>query len=69
MVHVLGGALLLMLVLPILGLLQYGIYAAGVGVLAFGFGMKKAWDLTEGGIELALSGPFRVGEGPIPPTF
>jgi hypothetical protein len=68
-VHMLGGALLLMLILPILGLLQYGIYPAAVGLLAFGFGMKKAWDLTEGGIELALSGPFRVGEGPIPPTF
>ena len=66
---VIKGALVLMIVLPILANLQYGIYAAGLGLLAFGFGMKKAWDLTEGGIELELSGPHKVGEGPITPSF
>jgi hypothetical protein len=66
---VIGGAVLLMITAPILANLQYGIYAAGLGLLAFGFGMKKAWDLTEGGIELQLSGPFKVGEGPIAPSF
>ena len=61
--------MVLMITLPLLGLLQYGIYPAGVGVLAFMFGMKKAWDLTEGGVALTLSGPHRVGEGPIAPMF
>lgn len=64
-----ANALLLMLTLPILANLQYGVYAAGLGLLAFGFGMKKAWDLTEGGEELELSGPYKVGEGPIAPSF
>jgi hypothetical protein len=66
---IVGGAVLMMITMPILANLQYGIYAAGLGLLAFGFGMKKAWDLTEGGIELQLSGPFKVGEGPIAPSF
>jgi hypothetical protein len=63
------GALTLMLTLPILANLQYGIYAAGLGLIAFAFGMKKAWDLTEGGVVLQLSGPYKVGEGPIKPSF
>lgn len=66
---VLRGIIVMMIMLPILANLQYGIYAAGLGILAMGFGMKKAWDLTEGGIELQLSGPFKVGEGPIPASF
>jgi len=66
---VIAGLLMMMLTLPILANLQYGIYAAGLGLVAFAFGMKKAWDLTEGGIELESSGPFKVGEGPIRPSF
>ena len=66
---VIQGLLFMIITLPILANLQYGIYAAGLGILAFAFGMKKAWDLTEGGIELSLTGPFRVGEGPISPSF
>ena len=65
----LAGLLVMMLTLPILANLQYGIYAAGLGLLAFGFGMKKAWDLTEGGMVLELSGPYKVGDGPIAPSF
>lgn len=64
-----GGVLVLMLTLPILANLQYGLYATGFGLLAFGYGMKKAWDLTEGGVELQVSGPFKVGEGPIAASF
>lgn len=64
-----GGILVLMLTLPILANLQYGLYATGFALLAFGYGMKKAWDLTEGGVELEISGPFKVGEGPIAPSF
>jgi hypothetical protein len=66
---VITGLLTMMITLPVLANLQYGIYAAGLGLVAFAFGMKKAWDLTEGGIELELSGPFKVGEGPIRPSF
>ena len=58
-----------MLTLPILANMQYGMYAAGLGLLAFAFGMKKAWDLAANGIELELSGPYKVGEGPIAPSF
>ena len=61
--------LVMIITLPILANLQYGIYAAALGLFAFGFAMKKAWDLTEGGIELELRGPFNVGEGPIRPSF
>ena len=68
-VGAIAGALIMMITLPILANLQYGIYAAGFGLLAFGFGMKKAWDLTEGGVHLELSGPYKVGEGPIAPSF
>jgi len=59
----------MILTLPILANLQYGIYAAGLGLVAFAFGMKKAWDLTEGGMVLELSGPYKVGDGPIAPSF
>jgi hypothetical protein len=61
--------LVMILTLPILANLQYGIYAAGLGLVAFAFGMKKAWDLTEGGMVLELSGPYKVGDGPISPSF
>ena len=65
----LNSVVIMMITLPILANLQYGIYAAGIGLLGFGFGMKKAWDLTEGAMELTLSGPHKVGEGPIAPSF
>ena len=61
--------LVMIITLPVLANLQYGIYAGALGLFAFGFAMKKAWDLTEGGIELELRGPFKVGEGPIRPSF
>jgi len=66
---VVTSLLVMILTLPILANLQYGIYAAGLGLMAFAFGMKKAWDLTEGGMVLELKGPYKVGEGPIAPSF
>jgi hypothetical protein len=49
-----------------LALFEFGLYVAGVGLLALGFGLYKAWDLTDGqGLDLVLTGPFRVGSGPI----
>jgi hypothetical protein len=56
--------------LPLLAMFEFGIYVAGVGLLALGFAMYKAWDLTDGqGLHLELKGPFRVGSGPIAATF
>lgn len=56
--------------LPILAMFEFGLYVAGVGLLALGFALYKAWDLTDGqGLDLELKGPFRVGTGPITATF
>jgi hypothetical protein len=64
------GFLIGFLTLPILAMFEFGLYVAGVGLLALGFAIYKAWDLTDGqGFDLVLKGPFRVGTGPIPATF
>ncbi len=63
-----ANTLLLLFLLPILGLLAYGVYAAGIGIMALGFGIYKAWDITGQGVAHELSGPYRVGTGPIPQT-
>ena len=61
-----GKSLFAFLILPMLAMFEFGLYAAGVGLLALGFAMYKAWDLTDGqGLDLMLKGPFRVGSGPI----
>lgn len=60
------GAIQLILILPIIGaFLSYGPYAAGMSIIALGFAMRKAWQLTELVTDYELTGPFRVGEGPI----
>ena len=63
-----ANTLLLIALLPVLGLLAYGVQAAGIGILALGFGVYKAWDITGQGVAHELSGPHRVGTGPIPQT-
>jgi hypothetical protein len=64
-----GSFIVAFFTLPILAMLEYGLYVAGVGLLAIGFALYKAWDLTDGqGLDLQLSGPFRVGAGPIQAT-
>jgi len=66
----LGTAVVLILVLPILAMLQFGLYAAGAGLFSLGYALYQAWRLTDGqGLVLQLSGPFRVGTGPIPPAM
>jgi hypothetical protein len=61
-----GKSLFAFLILPMLAMFEFGLYVAGVGLLALGFGLYKAWDLTDGqGLDLVLTGPFRVGSGPI----
>lgn len=65
-----GSLFIAFFTLPILAMFEYGLYAAGVGLLALGFSLYKAWDLTDGqGLDLELRGPFRVGSGPIAATF
>lgn len=65
-----GNFLVAFFTLPLLAMFEYGIYVAGVGLLALGFSLYKAWDLTDGqGLDLELRGPFRVGSGPITATF
>src|SRR5687768_1122107 len=65
-----GSVVAMFFFLPVLAMFEYGLYVAGVGLLAIGFALYKAWDLTDGqGLDLQLSGPFRVGQGPIQSTF
>ncbi|HVE79865.1 MAG TPA: hypothetical protein VNA89_13450, partial [Gemmatimonadaceae bacterium] len=61
--------LVLMVTLPLLGMFAYGIHGAVLGMFSLGFGMLKAWRLTDEGIKLVLTGPHRVGTGPITATF
>ena len=65
-----GKGVFAILILPMLAMFEFGLYAAGVGLLALGFALYKAWDLTDGqGLDLVLTGPFRVGSGPIAATL
>jgi hypothetical protein len=65
-----GKSLFAFLILPLLAMFEFGLYVAGVGLLALGFALYKAWDLTDGqGLDLVLKGPFRVGSGPIAATL
>ncbi len=69
MAKVIGG-IELILILPIIGsFLSYGPYAAAMSILALGFAMRKAWQMTDLITDYELTGPFRVGEGPIAPKF
>lgn len=63
------GAIALLFVLPILSSFIYGLYAGVISIFALGFALKKAWELTELVADFELSGPFKVGTGPIPPAF
>jgi hypothetical protein len=62
-----GLALVLLLFSPFLAMMQFGMMASAMGVLALGYALYQAWKQTDGqGMLLELSGPFRVGQGPIP---
>jgi len=63
-----GAVLMLLVTLPLLSLFAYGIYGAVIGVFAFVYGMRKAWELTGQGVAFTLTGLHRVGTGPIPVT-
>ena len=62
-----GLAFVLLLMLPFIAMLQFGLTFSGIGMLSLGYGLYQAWQQTDGqGAHLALKGPFRVGTGPIP---
>lgn len=64
------GAVVLILLLPVISsFLFYGLYAAVFSLLALGYAMRQAWKLTEIVVDYDLTGPFRVGEGPIEPRM
>jgi hypothetical protein len=48
-------------------MMQFGMMASAMGIMALGYALYQAWKQTDGeGMLLELSGPFRVGKGPIP---
>lgn len=63
------GAIGLLVVLPILSSFSYGIYAGVLSIFGLVFALKKAWELTALVTDYELTGPFRVGEGPIAATI
>lgn len=63
------GLLMQFLFSPFVGLLTYGVFSAGIGLLLLLFSLHKAWRWTEMQSQLDLSGPHRVGSGPIPALY
>ena len=61
------NALLLMVTLPLVAPFAYGVQGAAIAYIALAFAVKKVWDMTSCPVELNLTGPFRVGRGPIDP--
>jgi hypothetical protein len=65
---VIVAAIGLFIVLPIVSSFGYGLYAGVLTIFALIYGMKRAWEMTGLVTDYELSGPFRVGTGPIDPT-
>jgi hypothetical protein len=65
-----SGLLMVMFLLtPFFGMLGGGMALSAVGVAAAGYSLYLAWKLTDPqGRDLQLSGPYKVGEGPIAPN-
>ncbi|MFL5545253.1 MAG: hypothetical protein ACJ792_11130 [Gemmatimonadaceae bacterium] len=62
-----GLAIVLLLFSPVFAMMQFGMTASAMGVMALGYALYQAWKQTDGqGMVLELRGPFRVGQGPIP---
>ena len=62
-----GLAFVLLLFSPVFAMMQFGMMASAMGIMALGYSLYQAWKQTDGqGMALDLSGPFRVGKGPIP---
>lgn len=63
------GAVGLLVTLPILSSFSYGLYGGVLSIFGLVFALRKAWQLTEIVTDYELTGPFRVGEGPIAARF
>jgi hypothetical protein len=63
------GMVIMFFTLPLLSIFAFGIHGAVVGVLALGYGMYKAWEMTGKGVAYTISGPYRVGHGPVSPSL
>ena len=62
-----GLAFVMLLLLPFIASLQFGLMFSAVGFSSIGYALYLAWSKTDGqGMHLKLRGPFRVGQGPIP---
>ena len=64
-----GILALLLLTLPLLSGLAYGIHGAALTVLGVGYGVYKAWAITGDATAESLTGPHKVGSGPISHTI
>jgi hypothetical protein len=65
-----GVAIIMLFTLPLLTIFGFaGVYGAAMVLFATGYGMYKAWDLTSGGPALEVTGPYKVGSGPIAPAY
>jgi hypothetical protein len=61
-----GLAFVLLLILPFVASLQFGLMFSALGFSSIGYALYLAWSKTDGqGMHLKLTGPFRVGQGPI----
>jgi hypothetical protein len=68
-IAVLIGAVSLLVILPIASSFAIGLYPGVFGIFALGYGMRRAWQMTALVTDHHLSGPFKVGTGPIAPTI
>ena len=61
-----GLAFVMLLLLPFIASLQFGLAGSALGFSSIGYALYLAWSKTDGqGLSLKLTGPFRVGHGPI----
>jgi hypothetical protein len=62
-----GLAFVLLFFSPVFAMMQFGMMASAMGLMALGYALYQAWKQTDGeGMVLDLNGPYRVGQGPIP---
>jgi len=59
----------LTLAMPFLSMFGAGLYAAGFSLFALGYSFWKFREWTSDGVTYDVTGPFRVGTGPIPTTW
>ena len=63
-------AFVLFLILPIVSAFgAAGIQAGAVALLGLGAALFKVWGWTSDGVSYRVTGPYRVGTGPIPTTW